>query len=58
MNNSWSLSNRSDECPKDDVEATSGIELAYTVLQFAGCRPKQSSMMSIWPILFGFGVDV
>jgi hypothetical protein len=26
--------------------------------QFADCRPKQSSMMSIWLILFGFGVGV
>src|SRR5258705_759795 len=40
------------------VEATSGIEPEYTDLQFAGCRPKQSSMTSIWLILFGFDVDV
>jgi hypothetical protein len=59
MNNGWSLSNPSDECPcKDDVEPTSGIEPEYTVLQFAGCRPKQSSLMSIRLILFGFGVGV
>jgi hypothetical protein len=29
-----------------------------TVLQFAGCRPKQSSLIPIRLILFGFGVGV
>jgi hypothetical protein len=26
--------------------------------QFAGCRPTQSSLISIWLILFGFGVGL
>jgi hypothetical protein len=53
--NLWTFSILQDD---DNLEATTGIELMYTVLQFAGCRPKQSSMMSIWLILFGFGVGV
>ena len=40
------------------VEATSGIEPEYTVLQFAGCYPNQSSLMPIRLILFSFGVGV
>jgi hypothetical protein len=30
------------------VEAATRIEQVYTVLQFAGCRPKQSSITSVW----------
>jgi hypothetical protein len=43
---------------KDDVEATSGIEPEYTVLQLAGCYPTQSSLILIRLISFGFGVGV
>ena len=39
-------------------QPATSIELVYTILQFAGCRPKQSPLISIWLILFAFSVGL